>query len=68
MVLDLQIDDDDNQKFTDDERDKLVSYLSKSIQNVSRSIEIKKSQCRYSSHMINVSMSLYLKNKEHMKN
>ena len=24
MVLNLQIDDDDNQKFTDDERDKLI--------------------------------------------
>ena len=67
MVLDLQIDDDDNQKFTNDERDKLVSHLLESVQNVSRSIENKKYQRRYSSHMMNVSMSLCLK-KKYMKN
>ena len=58
--------EDDNRsegkRFSNDERDKLVSYISESIQNFSLKIDRKGKQCRYSSHDVNLSMSLYLKN------
>ena len=65
-LWDVQIgeNDDRNEKlFSNDERDKLVSYISKWIHNMSLQVSGKWKQCHYPSHAINLSMSLYFKNK-----
>ena len=65
-LLDIQSKDDDvNQvkKFSNEDTDKLVSYLTESIENLALQLNDKDRQCRYSSHAINMSMSLFLKNK-----
>ena len=65
-LLDIQTNDDDVNKvknFSNEDREKLVSYLTESIENLALQLNDKDRQCRYSSHVINMSMSLYLKNK-----
>ena len=53
--------------FSDIDRNNLISYLTDSITNLSFQLNGKGSQCRYSNHAINLSMSLFLKNKSMYK-
>ena len=48
---------------SNDELDKLTTYINESIQNLSLQINGKGKQFQYSSHAVNLSMPLYLKNK-----
>ena len=65
-LFEIQKNDTDTKNgkcFTNDDRDKLVTYISGSISNLSLQINGQGTQCRYYSHAINLSMSLFLKNK-----
>ena len=63
MIFDIQHDSGNGNVISDNERDKLVSYLSESIDNLSLRINGKSNRCRYSSHAINLAMCLFLKSK-----
>ena len=63
MILDIQNDRGNGNLITDGERCKLVSYLTESIENLSRQVNGKSNRCRYSSHAVNLAMSLFLKSK-----
>ena len=58
MINDVQVGDDQNKLFSDEERNKLTTYLSESITNLSLQLKNKSNRCRYSEHAINVRMSL----------
>ena len=65
-LLEVQKGHEDGKKekiFSDIVRDNLISYLTDSITNLSLKLNGKGTQCRYSNHAINLSMSLFLKNK-----
>ena len=61
MINDVQVGDDQNELFSDEERNKLTTYLTESITNLSLQLKNKSNRCRYSEHAINISMSLYLR-------
>ena len=63
MINGVQVGDDQNKLFSDEERNKLTTYLSESITNLSLQLKNKSNRCRYSEHAINVSMSLHLRSK-----
>ena len=66
MILDIQNDTCNGSKISDEERIRLVSYLSESIDNLSLQVSGKGNQCRYSSHAVNLAMCLFLKSKNPM--
>ena len=62
-MLDIQNDRLNENVITDEERCKLVSYLTESIENLSHQVNGKSNRCRYSSHAVNLAMCLFLKSK-----
>ena len=48
---------------SDKEHDRLVTYLSESIDNLSLQINGKDKRCCYSSHAVNIAMCLFIKSK-----
>ena len=63
MILDIQNDSMNGNVITDNERKKLVSYLTESIDNLSLQLKGQRNRCRYSSHAVNLAMCLFLKSK-----
>ena len=63
MLLSVQSGDEKEKIFEDEERDKLVKYLSELTKKLSLRLKNKSTRCRYSEHAINISMSLYLRSK-----
>ena len=65
-LLEIQTNGEDDKRdkhFSNDDRERLAQYISESISNLMKQINGNESQTRYSSHAINLSMSLFLKNK-----
>ena len=63
MIMEIQMDSKTEKVVSDEERDRLVSYLSESIDNLSLQINGKSKRCRYSSHAVNIAMCLFIKSK-----
>ena len=62
-IVNVELDHDKGVPVQDCERDKFVSHISESIKNMSLKLQDKSSQCRFSTDIVNISMSLYMKSK-----
>ena len=63
MMTELQLKDDGKGEVKKEKRLKCAEYLSKTIHNMTLYFDNKGKQCRYSAHIVNLSLSLYLRNK-----
>ena len=63
MIVNVELDHDKGVPVQDCDRDKFVSHISESIKNISLKLQDKSSQCRFSTDIVNISMSLYMKSK-----
>ena len=61
--MEIQMDSKNGKVVSDEKRDRLVSYLSESIDNLSLQINGKSKRCRYSSHAVNIATCLFIKSK-----
>ena len=58
MISSIQMDLSKENVVSDEVHERLVTYLSESIDNLSLHIDGKSKQCRYSSHAVNIAMCL----------
>ena len=64
IVLGLHIDVDRSDGVVREEENQFAEYLTETIRNISISFDISKKHVKFSSHTINMLMSLYLRSKK----
>ena len=63
MMMQLQFEENSGDPIDYDDKKKCAIHITECIRNMSLHLNDKTSRCRYSSHLINISMSVYLKSK-----
>ena len=63
MMMNLKISGTDGAAINSEERIKCAEYLTETVNNMTLHFNEKSKRCRYSPHIINLSLSLYLQNK-----
>ena len=68
MMMDLQLEGEDGKKIGSEERSKFAKQLHENSHNILLHIDDKSNRCRYSEHIINISISLYFHSKSEYSN
>ena len=63
MMLELQLEDEDGKTVNKEERVKCATYLGETVRNMALHFNDKSKTTRYSSHIINLSVTLFLRNR-----